>query len=399
VSIALSLCVAGFFATPAFAQGPETIDKPYYYPEIATRGAETLSKFTIDIPGQRILEHSRDFTGPVMRLPSITPGPGFHALGVYHGSGYITAVFDTPEEKPGAPGTFVHHIQAWGAARQGTQLIHDAYISGGPGSKVRFYEPRRPSFSNTHTRTVVSDSPARPPWVFISIMNTTDYDDVYSLGAPGQPSPKLFSAWDFDLVNLANDEHYEIVAWQRMTYDLNCNFLVESEHSYPEVYGERPNGGYRKIWPPSNWKNPDPGWWHAERGKLDGGDYQVQGTFADLRSDKKYELIAIVNRANAEHTQWLAAYELTENAFVEVTAANLPSQKIAFMINQAENAARPSAKPRNPNLHVDTTPHVILRAATPDKCSAGGTLDGDGTSRLDYHYYDGHLYPYHRNVE
>ncbi len=400
IAIALAFLVSGFVAAAADAQGAEAIDNPGYFAEILTPGAPTLSQYTVDIPGRRIMDNGSASTFPVMRLPAITPGPGFHALGVYRGSGYITAVFDTPEEKPDAPGTFVHHIQVWGVGRPfDMKLIHEAYIIGGSGSKVRFFErPAPPRFTSGHTHTVVSDSPPRPPGVFISIMNTTDYDDVYWLGASGEPATKMFSAWDFDVVDLTNDGHFEIVAWQRMTYDLNCNFLVESVHSYPEVYGPRPNGGgYRKIWPPSNWKNPAPDDWHAERGNLDAGDYQVQATFADLRGDKKFELIVLVNRANDVHTQWLEAYELEDNAFIKMATANLPSQKIAFMINRVENMGGHSA-PVSRTPRVDPSPHIIFRAATPDKCTAGGSLDGDGTSELTYRFFQGGLFPYSRYI-
>jgi hypothetical protein len=392
VTVPLFIC-ASALAISTFAQGRDTIDKPRYYPEYVTHGEETLSKFTVDIPALRIMRNEGPSDFPAMRLPAMTPGPGFHALGVYQGRGYLTAVFDTPSEKSDAPGVFLHHIQVWGTGRpQGTTLLHDVSISGGPGSKVRFFEPSPQPMTNGRTRTVVSDAPTRPPAVIISISNTTDYDDVYWLGQVGQPAAKMLSAWDFDIVDLANDGNYEIVAWQRMTYDLNCNFLVESEHSYPEVYGRRPNGGaYRKIWPPANWTNPELGWWHAEKGNLDGGDYQLQGTFADLRDDKKFELVVLVNRANADHTQWLSAYELKDNAFIQMASVELPSTKIAFMINRVYPAYKLEG-PHSPRL--DTNPHVIFRAATARKCQMGGSLDGVETTELQYRFADGRLYPY-----
>jgi hypothetical protein len=393
VRIAIALSVAGFFAAAARAQDPETIDAPHCHSAYVSKGQTSLDYFAFDAQGKRIIE-KESYTA-VLQLPAMASNPNLHVLGIEDSGGYFTAVFDTPEQRPDPSGGFTHHIQMWGGRRTRTATLrYEVSLSGGPGSKVRFFSPER--VRDAHGRLIGSDVPPGPPWVFISVTNTTDYDDVYLLGRSGVPAPKLFSAWDFDVVDLANDHRYEIVAWQRMTYDLNCNFLVESVHSYPEVYADK-GKGYVRVWPPSNWRNPDPSAWHADRGKMDRAYYQLQGTFADLRNDGKFELVALVNHAAEDRGQWLAAYEFKDGVFAQLAMAQLPPGKIAFMINHAWGVDE------YPQLHVHRpptsgTPHVIFRVATADKCNAGGTLDGDGTSQLEYHYSHDELSPWHRYI-
>jgi hypothetical protein len=399
---ALALLVFCAAALAAFAQDAETVARPTYSAEYMTRGAQSLTYYAFDADGKRVIE--RDAKDGILRLTALTPAAKLDTLGICDCDGYVTVAFDTAEQRPDPPGGFTHHIQIWGGLRgHEAHLIHEDSLAGGPGAKVRFFHPH-------HSAGAARDVRPSPPTTFVSVMNTTDYEDVYLFEGQTQAATKLFSAWDYDLVDLSHDGRYEIVAWQRMTYDLACNFLIEGEHSYPEVYARGASSGkFAKVWPPSTWKNPDPGWWHAERGKLDGGDYQVQGTFVDLRGDKKYELIALVNRASAEHPQWLAAYEFKGGAFVQLALVNVPSQKIMFMINRISDkyVPPPSAKPlhsptNSPPPHhttdIDTSPEITVRVATREKCEAGGTLDGTGTTSVIYEYVNGGLYAYHRYI-
>lgn len=374
--LAIFACVTLLTATCALAQGPATIDAPRYHAATLVRGQNTLTQFALDISGKRIIDtHSKT---TALKFPSLEHADKLELLGVYDSDDHITAVLDAPEQRPDPPGGFTHHLQMWRSIPGGNgRLFQEAAIDGGRGAKVRFFSAHEALVSTANAPRLRSN---RPPEAFISVMNTTDYDDVYLLNsATLGAATKLFSAWDYDLVDLGHDGKFEIVAWQRMTYDLNCNFVIESEHTYPEVYAQNSSGDYAKIWPPSTWKNPTPDQWHAERGKNDGREYQLQGTFADLRGDGKFELVVLVNRAIADHTQSLNAYELKNGSFVQMATAPLPSQKIAFMINRTTG--------------FPGEPHIIFRAATPQKCTDGGGLDDAGTSELTYRYSDGSLSP------
>ncbi len=391
--IALAVCALGVSAVAARAQEPATVEAPHYHAAYISKGQKSLDYFSFDAPGKRIIE--KESGAAVLQLPAIAANPKLEVLGIEDSGGYFTAVFDMPEQRPDPPGGFTHHIQVWGGRRMRAATLHyEVSIDGGPGSKVRFFTPERPR--DSHGRPIGSDVPPGPPRIFVSITNTTDYEDVYLLANSAAPPAKLFSAWDFDVADLANDRQYEIIAWQRLTYDTDCNFMVASQHTYPEVYADK-GKGYVKVWPPSNWRNPDPAAWHADRGTMDGAYYQLQGTFADLRNDHKFELIAIVNHAAEDRGQWLAAYEFKDGAFTQLAMAQLPRDKIAFMINRVWEIDE------YPQLHVHRpatsgTPHVIFRVATAEKCSAGGTLDGDGTSQLEYHYAHDELSPWHRYI-
>ena len=391
--IAFALCALHLTAVTLRSQDPESIAAPDYHSAYLSKGQNSFDYFTFDAAGKRIIE--KESGAAVLQLPAMDTNPSLHALGIADSGGYFTAVFDTPEQRPDPPGGFTHHVQVWGGRRTRAATLHyEVSINGGPGSKVRFFSPER--VRNANGRLAGSDVPPGPPRIFVSVTNTTDYEDVYLLDKPAAPVAKLFSAWDFDVVDLANDHQFEIVAWQRMTYDLNCNFLVASVHSYPEVYADK-GKGYVRVWPPSNWRNPDPAAWHADREKMDGAYYQLQGTFADLRNDGKFELVALVNHAAEDRGQWLAAYEFKDGAFTQLAMTQLPRGKVAFMINHVWGVDE------YPQLHVhhpaaSTTPHVVFRVATPEKCSAGGTLEGDGTSQLEYRYADGHLYPWHHYI-
>lgn len=339
------------------------------------RGQRALIDFKFDAAGKRLTMLGG--TDTELKLPAIVPSAGLELLGVCVCGKDLVAVFDTPEQRADAPGGFAHHIQVWrGPEKSAAQLIQEATITGGPGANVKFpadlYEspaPNRAPIEHNH--------------IFVSVSATTNYSDVWVLDTAAQTAAKLFTAWRFDVADLANDGHVELVAWQRFTYDLRCNFLVASDNSYPEVYADA-GKGFAKVWPPANWKNPDPRDWQAERGKIDDRDYQVQGTFADLRHDEKYELVAIVSRANDEHSQWLAAYEWTGGAFVKLDGTQLPTQRSAFMLNSV--------------VTFDPQAHVIFRSATLEKCDDGGDLDGEGTQRFEYVFANGKFGIYRRTA-
>jgi hypothetical protein len=395
VRIAIAVCAAVLLdAAGAGAQGPETIDAPQYHAAHMSRGQSSLTEFALDIPDKQIVENQSRTA--VLKLGALAPTEKYELLGVYDYDNHITAVLDAPGPRGDTAGAVTHHLQVWRSLRAGQgRLLQAATVTGGPRTKVRFFN-RHESRDLNENRPRLSNYD--PPKVFVSVTNTTDYDDVYALDPKAAGgATKIFSAWEYDLVDLANDGKFEIVAWQRMTYDLRCRFSVESEHSYPEVYAGA-DGEYAKLWPPANWRNPTPDHWSADRDKLDGGTYQIQGTFADLRGDGKYELIALVSRADEKPAQWLGAYELKNGAFAQMAMAQLPSQKIAFMINRVENSGRQTSPPISRTPRPDTSPHIIFRMATAPKCTGGGALDGDGTSELTYRYTGDGLFPYARYI-
>jgi hypothetical protein len=368
----LAACACAFAAR---AQSPTKIDPPAYRQPMKLRGQRALIDFKFDAAGNRLTLLGG--TDTELKLPAIVQSAALELLGVCICGKDLIAVFDTPEQRADAPGGFAHLIQVWrGPEKSAAMLIQEATITGGPGANVKF-----------PADLFESPSPNRAPIennrIFVSVSATTNYSDVWVLDTAAQTASKLFTAWRFDVADLANDGRVELVAWQRLTYDLRCNFMVASDNSYPEVYADS-GRGFAKVWPPANWKNPDPRNWHAARGKLDGVEYMVQGTFADLRHEEKYELVAIVSRANPEHTQRLAAYEWKGGAFVELASTPLQVHYPAFMINAVTTF--------NPQ------PHVVIRAATLETCEAGGALDGQGTVKFEYSYANAKFAPFYRNV-
>lgn len=375
--VAFASCALLLAASSAFAQ------YVVYPPNIKTapvvRGADTLITLKFDAATHRIIDLVSKKT--LLAFNDIAANPAPELLGVTHAGDTVVAVFDRPERlnvaQADPAASFAHHVGVWRGPSGGkATLAQSATLIGGPGAKVRFFIAPAQS---PHTSLVA-------PQIFVSIMQTADHEDVYQLRAgtkPNAPPPaKLFRAYDYQFADLAHNGTYQIIAWRRQTYELRCNFAIESEHTYPEVYA-RKDGIYAKAWPLAEFVSPnadtrsrEPG--HARSTLPTGSPVQIQATFADLLGDGAYEIVALEDIVSETPQQRLAAYKFKDGSFQGVSRVFISPSKIAFLLTGVRTERG--------------KPQIVVRQASPEKCKDGGDFDDPGTSELLFRFSDGQLW-------
>lgn len=375
--LALIVCALLLVASSTIAQ---TVVFP---PDIRTapiiRGADTLKTHKFDQATHRIVDITSNKTLLAFNDAASTPAP--ELLGVVRAGDTVVAVFDGIERlnviHAGPGSSYAHHVDVWRGLSGGSATrAQSATLTGGLGSKVRFFVAPAKS---VRTSLVA-------PQIFISIMQTTDHDDVYQLRAGtkpnASPTAKLFRAYDYQFADFAHDGTYQIIAWRRQTYDLRCNFAIESEHTYPEVYAST-NGKYTKVWPLAEFYSPDADAHRLEPNRAPspgptGQPVQIQATFADLFGNGAYEVVSLDDTISETPQQSLATYKFKDGAFEVVSRVSISPPKIAFLLSGVRTEKG--------------KPQIVLRQATPEKCKDGGDFDDAGTSELLFRFSDGQLW-------
>lgn len=70
---------------------------------------------------------------------------------------------------------------------------------------------------------------------------------------------ELFTSSDYQFADLDRDGVYELIAWNRRTFDVRCGFGIFAVRFYPEIF-VRAGASYRKTWPPPDGRFPTADW-------------------------------------------------------------------------------------------------------------------------------------------
>jgi hypothetical protein len=356
----LGLAIQMLRSAPGPAQRSMYDNTPNARPTLA--GDKTVKGYRLTQDGMTIYQADHVF----LRLPAMPRTAQPELLGMLrHGEDTEVFVDWTVYDDPAS--TTRHHVEIFRGKPGGAAvLVQDLPLSGGPGASIRFFQP---------------PDPTQAPTVLINIMGETDWSTIYLLAPDRKSAAKLFTAYDYEFADLDRDGVYELIAWNRRPFDIRCGFAIADVRYYPEVFV--PSGtGYQRAWPPADWSPAYGGLEgrfkdHEKEGVPWGANLQIVAGFADLDGNGAADLIVLQDRFREEPAQSLVIYKLNQTEFVPVDQVSLPPEHIAFLLEGIRNS--PQGK------------EILVRTATPSKCTDGGDYEAFGTSRTSYVFRQGKL--------
>jgi hypothetical protein len=354
---AMHLGLALLLLSSALAPAQRTLydNTPNARPTLA--GDKTVKGYRLTQDGMTIYQANHVF----LRLPAMPRTAPPELLGMLrHGDDAEVFVDWKVYDDPAS--TTRHHIEIFrGTPGDTAVLVQDLPLSGGPGATIRFFQP--PDATQT-------------PTALINIMGETDWSTIYLLAPDRKSATKLFTAYDYEFADLDRDGSYELIAWNRRPFDIRCGFAIADVRYYPEVFLPSETG-YQRAWPPADW-SPAYGGLEGrfkdreKEGVPWGVNLQIVAGFADLDGNGTADLIVLQDRFREEPAQSLGIYKLNKTEFVPVTQVSLPPDHIAFLLEGIRTS--PQGK------------EILIRTATPAKCSDGGDYEASGTYSTAYKF-------------
>ena len=351
----LGLAILLLSTTPVRAQRSIYDNTPNALPTLA--GDKTVKGYRLTQDGMTIYQANHVF----LRLPAIPRTAPPELLGILrHGDDTEVFVDWTVYDDPAS--TTRHHMQIFHGTPGATAVLEqELSLSGGPGATIRFFQP---------------PDPTQAPTVLINIMGDTDWSTIYLLARDRKSAVTLFTAYDYEFADLDHDGGYELIAWNRRPFDIRCGFAIADVRYYPEVFVPSGNG-YQRAWPPADWPPAYGGLEgrfkdHEKEGVPWGANLQIVAGFADLNGDGTANLVVLQDRFREQPAQSLAIYKLNKMEFVPVNQVSLPPEHIAFLLEGIRTSAQGK--------------EILIRTATPNKCSDGGDYEAEGTYSTAYKF-------------